>query len=101
MISESYTKSTFWLVIFGIAWPGVTIVGLIYSLELFPANMQKLYMYKFLILQGVSICTITIIYSFPSRDWFPIFTAALIAALVSFVYCILLIPESLLTYYNE
>jgi len=39
MLSESYIKATFWLILFGVAWPGVTIVGLMYSLEFFPKSL--------------------------------------------------------------
>ena len=42
LISSEYILTLVLLVLFGASWPGVFIVGLIYSTELFPKHMHKL-----------------------------------------------------------
>ena len=101
LISNSYILTLVLLFLFGASWPGVFIVGLVYSLELFPKQAQKLYIFQFLLLNALSLLAISYYYGRISQDWYFIHIIAIVLQFVGLLFCILFVPESLWTYYND
>ena len=101
IVSENYQITLILIAVFGMAWPGISLVGLIYGLELFPKHLQKVFLWQFIQMNIVSIFLLPLVYKSLVKDWYPVQSCALLAALASLCFSILFMPESLWTYYSK
>ena len=101
MITESHDVAFVLLILMGLTWPGKLLVGLTYILDFFPISLHILYLYAFLVLNGIFLMFLPIYYDQITKDYYPLQAISLVLTFCTFCYSILFLPESPYTEYSK
>lgn len=92
-MSNSIEKSTAFMILVGMTWPGKRVCGLNYILEFLPESAHTTYIQIFTMFDYPSILLISFAYQYMSADWYPQQILGLILSTVCLAYSVFL-PES-------
>jgi len=92
--SDSLYKSTLYMILVGMTWPGKRVTGLNYILEFLPEHLQKQYITVFTLFDYPSILFISLYYQYVNPDWYPMQALGVVLSAICLAYCLVLMPES-------